>query len=103
MFYEFKFCVLVLEEIAVVTLSTTKAEFIYVTSSACHALWLRKILKELSHNQCKSTVVYCDNILTIKLSKNLVMHGCSKHIDVRFHFLHDLTEEEVVELVQCTT
>ncbi|RVW64036.1 Copia protein [Vitis vinifera] len=44
-----------------------------------------------------------DNSSTIKLSKNPVMHGRSKHIDVRFHFLRDLTKEEVVELVHCGT
>lgn len=80
----------------VVTFSTTEAKFIFVASSACCIVWLRRILKELSHNQCKSTMVYCNNILTIKLSKNPVMHGRSKHIDVRFHFLHDLTKEQVV-------
>lgn len=26
-----------------------------------------------------------------------------KHIDVRFHFLRDLTKEEVVKLVHCNT
>ncbi|RVW20262.1 Retrovirus-related Pol polyprotein from transposon TNT 1-94 [Vitis vinifera] len=45
----------------------------------------------------------CDNSSTIKLSKNPVMHGRSKHIDVRFHFLRDLTKEEVVKLVHCGT
>ena len=33
--------------------------------------------------------------------KNPVMHGRSKHIDVRFYFLRDLTRDEVVELVHC--
>ena len=27
------------------------------------------------------------------------MHGRSKHIDVRFHFLHDLTRDKDIELV----
>jgi hypothetical protein len=43
------------------------------------------------------------NRSTIKLSKNPVLHGRSKHIDMRFHFLHDLTLEGVVELVYCGT
>ncbi|PNX57099.1 hypothetical protein L195_g058524, partial [Trifolium pratense] len=30
-----------------------------------------------------------------------VLHGRSKHIDVRFHFLRDLTKEGVVELSYC--
>ena len=47
--------------------------------------------------------VLCDNSSTIKLSKNLVMHGRSKHIDVRFNFLHDLTRDGVVQLKHCVT
>jgi hypothetical protein len=31
------------------------------------------------------------------------MHGRCKHIDVRFHFLRDLTKEGVVELKHCST
>ncbi|XP_050160330.1 secreted RxLR effector protein 161-like [Malus sylvestris] len=60
----------------VVTLSTTEAEFISAESSACQP----------------------SNLL-----KNLVLHGRNKHIDVHFHFLRDLTNEEIVELVQCST
>lgn len=33
----------------VVTLSTTKAEFIAAASSACQAVWLRRILQQLNH------------------------------------------------------
>ncbi|MCI34220.1 copia protein, partial [Trifolium medium] len=39
---------------------------------------------------------------SIKLSKNPVMHERCKHIDVRFHFLRDLTKEGVVELKHCS-
>jgi hypothetical protein len=87
----------------VVTLSTTEAEFISAAYSACQVIWLKRILKELCHDQCKSTVVYYDNVSAIKLSKNPVLHGRSKHIDIRFHFLRDLIREGIVELVQCST
>jgi hypothetical protein len=83
----------------VVTLSTTEAEFIAAASSACQAVWLRRILEKLNHCQHNPTVIHCDNISAIKLSKNPVMHGRSKHIDVRFHFLQNLIKDEVVELV----
>ena len=64
---------------------------------------MRRVLKKLGHSQGKCTTVLCDNNSTIKLSKNPVMHGRSKHIDVRFHFLRDLTREGVVELKHCGT
>jgi 5-keto 4-deoxyuronate isomerase len=34
--------------------------------------------------QTYSIVIFCDNVLTIKLSKNPVMHGHNKHIDIQF-------------------
>ncbi len=58
-----------------------------------------RVLKKLSHAQHGSTIVYCDNNSTIKHSTNLVLHRGSKHIDVQFHFLHDLTKDGMVELV----
>ena len=63
---------------------------------------MRRILEKLSHTQGNCTTMFCDNSSTIKLSKNPVMHGRSKHIDVHFHFLRDLTKG-VVELVHCGT
>jgi hypothetical protein len=86
---------------AVVTLSTTEAEFIVAASCACQAVWLRRMLENLDHASAETTIIYCDNSSTIKLSKNPIMHGRSKHIDVRFHFLHDLTRDGVVTLLHC--
>ena len=60
-------------------------------------------MEKLNHCQHNPTVIHCDNISAIKLSKNPVMPGRSKHIDVRFHFLRNLIKDEVVELVQCST
>lgn len=31
------------------------------------------------------------------------MHGRSKHIDVRFHFLRDLTKDRVIQLLHCSS
>lgn len=87
----------------IVTLSTTEAEFVAAASCACQCVWMRRVLEKIGLSQSKCTVIMCDNSSTIKLSKNLVLHGRSKHIDVRFHFLRDLTKEEAVKLVHCGT
>ncbi|KAM1050053.1 hypothetical protein TB2_031365 [Malus domestica] len=60
-------------------------------------------MQQLNHEPRKFTMIYCDNSSTIKLPRNPVMHRHSKHIDVRFHFLQELTKNEVVGLVQCST
>ena len=40
--------------------------------------------------------VFCDNTSAINLSKNLVQHSKSKHIEICYHFIWDLVEERVV-------
>lgn len=87
----------------IVTLSTTEAEFVAAAYGACQAVWLRNILEEIGAGQENGTILFCDNSSTIKLSKNPVLHGRSKHIHVRFHFLRELVNEGVIQLDYCTT
>ncbi|KAA3470481.1 Retrovirus-related Pol polyprotein from transposon TNT 1-94 [Gossypium australe] len=87
----------------IITLSTTEAKFVAAAACACQAIWMRRILKEIGHVQTDYTTLMCDNTSTIKLSKNPVLHGHSKHIRVRFHFLRDLPKDGVVGLVFCRT
>ena len=58
----------------IVTLSSTKAEFVAATTCACQAIWLRRILKELKFKQLGATTIFCDNNSAIKLSMNPVLH-----------------------------
>lgn len=87
----------------IVTLSTTEAEYVAAVANACQAVWMRRVLKKLSHDQKGSTTIMCDNTSTINLSKNPVLHGRSKHIRVRFHYLRELARDGEVELVHCGT
>ncbi|CAI0547259.1 unnamed protein product [Linum tenue] len=87
----------------IVTLSTTEAEFIAAAYCVAHCVWLRRILESVgwSSSVAEKTTILCDNSSAIKLSRNPVLHGRSKHIDVRFHFIRELVKEGVVELEYC--
>ena len=87
----------------IVTLSTTEAEYVSAANGATQAIWLRNVLEEIGFNQKSSTVLFCDNSSAIKLSKNPVLHGRSKHIHVRYHFLRELVNEGVIALEYCST
>jgi hypothetical protein len=68
-----------------VTLSATEAEFISATASACQVIWSGRILEELRFKQVgNTTIFFCDNNSEIRLFKNHVPYGRSKHIDVRY-------------------
>ena len=39
---------------------------------------------------------------TIALTKNLIFHGKNKHIDIKFHYLHDLVKDKEIILEFCS-
>jgi hypothetical protein len=83
---------------AIVALSTCEVEYVATSCTVCEAIWLRNLLKELEHPQEEPTVIYVDNQSAIKLAKNPIHHGRSKHIDTRFHFLRDHVKRKTIEL-----
>ncbi|CAM8885291.1 unnamed protein product [Rhodiola kirilowii] len=87
----------------IVTLSTTEAEYVAACACACQSLWMKKILESFNQSQYKGVTIYCDNTSSIKLSKNPIFHGRTKHIKVRFHFLRDLVKEGEIDLLHCKT
>lgn len=87
----------------IVTLSSTEAEYVAATACACHCVWLKGILKELGVKDCNCIDIMCDNSSAIKLSRNPVMHRRTKHIDVRYHYLRNLSSEGAVKLAFCRT
>ena len=40
--------------------------------------------------------VFCDDTSAINISKNLVQHLKSKHIEICCHFIRDLVEDKIV-------
>nr|KYP46081.1 Retrovirus-related Pol polyprotein from transposon TNT 1-94 [Cajanus cajan] len=79
----------------VVALSTAEAEY------STQAVWLRKMLEVMHQKQNTPTVIFCDNKSAIALCKNLVVHGRSKHIDIRFHKIRELVAEKEVAIEYC--
>jgi hypothetical protein len=45
----------------------------------------------------------CDSTSAITVAKNPVLHSRTKHIDVRFHFLYDHSENGDISLCQVDT
>lgn len=88
---------------SVVPLSTTEVEFTTVAHCVYQGVWLKRILEYLSMKQRKCLAVYCDNSSTIKLSKNPILHGRIKHIDIKFQFLRNHSKEGNIELLYYRT
>ena len=59
------------------------------SQASCKAIWLHKMLIGLFVQEMSPTVIYCDNQSCIKLSENPMFHDRLKHIEIRYHFIHD--------------
>jgi hypothetical protein len=45
-----------------------------------------------------STIIYCDNHSCIRISKHLVFHEWSKHIEIKYYFIRDKVHEREVNI-----
>ncbi|KAK2366240.1 putative mitochondrial protein [Trifolium repens] len=81
----------------IVALSTTEAEYVAVTEASKELIWLQGLLTELGFIQEKS-VLHSDSQSAIHLAKNSAFHSRTKHIDLRYHFIRSLLEDEVLTL-----
>nr|GEU71554.1 ribonuclease H-like domain, reverse transcriptase, RNA-dependent DNA polymerase [Tanacetum cinerariifolium] len=83
-----------------VALSSCESEFIAATGAACQALWLKRLLSELTGWEEKRMTLKVDNILAIALVRNPVFHGRSKHIDIHYHFIRECVENGQINVEQ---
>ena len=79
-------------------LSTAEEEYVVTFSARCEALWLQKLLSNLFDLQLDVTCIFCDNQSCVKLSKNLVFHEKSKHIEIKFHYIRDMVQRGEMKL-----
>ena len=80
-----------------ISLSTTKTKYIVVWSYCTQLLWMKQMLKDYGIEQRTMSIQY-DNSSAINISKNHVLHSCTKHIEIHHHFIRDLVKEKVISL-----
>ncbi|GAA0163896.1 hypothetical protein LIER_39681 [Lithospermum erythrorhizon] len=69
--------------------SSVEAEYRGVANVVSKAWWLRNLLLEFHHPLTTASIVYCDNISAIYLSKNPVQHQRTKHVELDIHFVRE--------------
>jgi hypothetical protein len=86
-----------------VSLSTTESKYVAATHGMKEALWLRSLLEDAFAPVQEPTTLFSDNQSTITLTKDHRYHARTKHIDVRYHFIHWVVERGSLRLVYCPT
>ncbi|GJU40764.1 retrovirus-related pol polyprotein from transposon TNT 1-94 [Tanacetum coccineum] len=76
--------------------------YMALTKAVKEIIWLKGLLIELGVN-LRSVVVNCDNQSAIHLSRNLMFHERTKHINVRYHFIREIVESKEIEVAKIGT
>ena len=86
-----------------VALSSTEAEYRAACFAAGEAIWLRRVLGELSFPEAATTLL-CDNQSCIAIAKNPIFHARTNHIEVQYHYVRErvLAGELLLQYVPTT-
>jgi hypothetical protein len=86
-----------------VVLSTTEAKYIALRHCVQEVLFLRHLLTEMGFRQNGPMTILEANQSCIKVANNPELHGRSKHIDIRYHFVQEKTERKIIQIEYCNT
>jgi hypothetical protein len=80
-----------------VALSSTEAEYMAISDCSCQCVWIKTLLEEIGY--LPDPVPICgDNQGSIFIASNAVTDTCSKHIDIRYHYIRGVVADGNVKL-----
>lgn len=83
---------------SVMASSITEAEYIVVIENIKEFIWLRTFINDLGLD--KQSVIHYDNQSVVYLSKRQVFHERTRHNDVRLHFVRNMIDPGIVQVIQ---
>ena len=83
---------------SIITLSSTEAKYVAETHAAKEALWLETFINEVTRINTKPLTMMCDNLGAISLAKDNKFHSHTKHIDLRYYFVHEAVKKGKITL-----
>jgi hypothetical protein len=86
----------------VVSLSTTKVEYVVFTEASIDMIWLQRFMEELRKKQ-ENSRLYCHNESVVHLGKNSTFHSNTKNIQLRYNFIQSILEDGHLKLEKIHT
>jgi len=78
----------------IMSISTTKAEYIALEHDAQQRVWMWRFINELKLNDAITNITFLDNNKSsIKLVHNVKQHSHTKHIDVQHHYIWNMIND----------
>jgi Reverse transcriptase (RNA-dependent DNA polymerase)/gag-polypeptide of LTR copia-type/Integrase core domain len=88
---------------SIIAQSTTEAEYIAINIAAKEAVYIKSLLKELGLYKQSKLPLYTDNNGALLLAKNPIFHERTKHIAVKYHYIRDLINKGIIDLIYIST
>lgn len=76
--------------------SSTEAEYYALHETAKEAVYLKKILKDFGIDTKTAVKIFCDSQSALSMLHGEKFSRSTKHMAVRFHYLKDLIEREII-------
>ena len=83
---------------AVVSRSSTEAEYRAMASTTAEIVWLRWLLESMGVTSLRPTPMHCDNMSAIQITRNSVFHKRTKHIEIDCHFTRHHFQQGTITL-----
>lgn len=81
-----------------VALSTAEAEYVSLSEAVKEAIFLKRLVSEISEEAQKTVTVFSDNQSAIAIASNPVCNQRTKHVDIRYHFVRNAVESDIIKL-----
>ena len=82
---------------SVVARSSTEVEYRSLALTTAEVTWIKYLLSEL-HIPHHSPVIFSDNLSTVALAHNPVMHSCTKHMELDLFFVREKVKDKQLQV-----
>lgn len=78
-----------------------KSRLWYLANAIAEISWLKSLLSELGIFIYKAPVLHCDNLSTVLLSENPILHSRTKHIELDIYFVREKFQQGLIQVCLC--
>jgi len=82
-----------------VTLSSSEAKFVAVSEAAKEVKFIVQIMQSIGIEIKLLIIVRVDNVGAIFMAENLMTSQRTKHVDIRYHFVHEFVEDGFIRII----
>jgi len=73
-----------------IALSSTEAEYMALTECVKNTQWTLSLLNQLDFDIDLLIKLFTESLGACAITSNSVYHKCTKHIDIKYHYIHDV-------------